>query len=239
MVSSKAAAVAVTDLVQEFKMGDITVVALRSVSFEIDKGEFVCLFGPSGSGKSTLLNLIGGLDRFISGRIVVEGQDIGGLDERQLARYRREQVGFIFQSYNLIPTLTARQNVEIPLMFAGVGAALRREKAETALKAVGLERRQSHRPSELSGGEQQRVSVARALINTPSVVLADEPTGNLDTVTSKGILDLLKDTCRKMRQTFIVVSHDPEVAKYADKVLCLRDGELEKPRKRMVGERVS
>lgn len=232
-------AVEVTDLVQEFKMGDVVVQALRSVSFTIEKGEFVCLFGPSGSGKSTLLNLIGGLDRFVSGNITVEGQDIGALDERQLAKYRQEKIGFIFQSYNLMGTLSARQNVELPLIFAGVDAAVRREKAAAALAAVGLAHRLEHKPTELSGGEQQRVSVARALINNPGVVLADEPTGNLDTVTGKEILDLLKATCRREEQTFIVVTHDSEVAKYADKVLRLRDGELEKAKRRLVAERKS
>lgn len=232
-------AVEVTDLVQEFKMGDVVVPALRGVSFEIAKGEFVCLFGPSGSGKSTLLNLIGGLDKFVSGRIVVEGMDISTLDEKELARYRRKRLGFIFQSYNLIPTMTARQNVELPLIFNGVNPAARREAAEATLKSVGLERRLDHKPTELSGGEQQRVSIARALINTPSVVLADEPTGNLDTATGKEILDLLKETCRAREQTFIVVTHDPEVAKYADKVLRLRDGRLEKTTRKAAGGKVS
>lgn len=219
-------AIQVIDLVQEFKLGEIIVSALRGVSFEIKKGEFVCLFGPSGSGKSTLLNLIGGLDRFTAGKIIVDGQDVGLLNEVQLAKYRQRTIGFVFQSYNLIPTLTALQNVEYPLIFAGVSPAERRTKALKALEAVKLGHRLAHKPTELSGGEQQRVSIARAIINQPLVILADEPTGNLDTKTGQKIMGLLKEMNIENKQTFIIVTHDSDVSQYADRILFIKDGLL-------------
>ena len=197
---------------------------MRGVDLEVEQGEFVCLFGPSGSGKSTLLNLIGGLDRFVSGRIQVDQYDLGTLDENELALFRRNQIGFIFQSYNLIPTLTATANVELPLVFAGCELHERRERARAALEQVGLAKRADHRPTELSGGEQQRVAVARALINRPRLVLGDEPTGNLDTKTGQDIIELLKELNRRDDQTFIIVTHNPEVSEYADRILTLRDG---------------
>ncbi len=197
---------------------------MRGVDLEVEQGEFVCLFGPSGSGKSTLLNLIGGLDRFVSGRIQVDQYDLGTLDENELALFRRNQIGFIFQSYNLIPTLTATANVELPLVFAGCELDERQERARAALEQVGLAKRADHRPTELSGGEQQRVAVARALINRPRLVLGDEPTGNLDTKTGQEIIGLLKELNRRDNQTFIIVTHNPEVSEYADRILTLRDG---------------
>jgi len=221
-------AVKITDLVQEFKMGEVLVSALRGVSFSIPKGHFVSIIGPSGSGKSTLLNLIGGLDKFKSGKIIVGDVDISTLNEKQLADYRKKKVGFVFQSYNLIPTLSALENVELPLIFAGAPKKKRDEKAKEALEAVGLSQRMEHKPTELSGGEQQRVSLARALINDPAIILADEPTGNLDTKTSHEILKLLKELNEKNHQTFIIVTHDPEVSQYADRVFHIRDGLIEK-----------
>ncbi len=206
---------------------------MRGVDLSVKPGEFVCLFGPSGSGKSTLLNLIGGLDRFVSGRIRVGEYDLSALDENELALFRRDHVGFIFQSYNLIPTLSASANVELPLIFAGCELDERRERAKAALEQVGLAERAEHRPTELSGGEQQRVAVARALINRPRLVLGDEPTGNLDTQTGQEILELLKDLNRDDDQTFIIVTHNPEVRDYADRVLTLRDGVIATDKERI------
>jgi putative ABC transport system ATP-binding protein len=220
------AAVEVNDLVKSFKLGRVVVPALRGVSFSLAMGEFACVIGPSGSGKSTLLNLIGGLDRFNHGRILVDGVNIAELNEDKLAHYRQKKVGFIFQSYNLIPTLTALGNVELVLLFAGVGKGLRQQRSREMLEAVGLGERMGHRPTELSGGEQQRVAIARALINQPAVMLADEPTGNLDTKTSQEIMGLMRTMNKRYNQTFIVVTHDTEVAEHADRVLHIRDGRL-------------
>jgi putative ABC transport system ATP-binding protein len=220
------AAVEVKDLVKSFKLGKVVVPALRGVSFSLAAGEFTCVIGPSGSGKSTLLNLIGGLDRFNRGRILVDGVDIATLNEDELAHYRQKKVGFIFQSYNLIPTLTALGNVELALLFAGVGKEQRALRSREALEAVGLTERMDHRPTELSGGEQQRVAIARALINQPSLMLADEPTGNLDTQSGKEIMELLHTMNKRYCQTSIVVTHDAEVAQHADRVLHIRDGRL-------------
>jgi len=214
------------ELTKHFVMGAQVVRALRGVSIEVAEGEFLCLVGPSGSGKSTLLNLIGGLDRPTSGEVWVHGQALSRLDENALAAYRRQRVGFVFQSFNLIPTMTARQNVELPMVFARVRPAERRARAEALLEQVGLADRMEHRPTELSGGEQQRVAIARALTNDPDIILADEPTGNLDTETGAEIMRLLAGLNRQGR-TILVVSHDPEVAQYAHRVLRLRDGRIE------------
>jgi putative ABC transport system ATP-binding protein len=217
-------AVEIKNLVQEFKLGKVKIPALNDVSLTVNVGEFICLLGPSGSGKSTLLNLIGGLDRFVSGRIIVNSMDISKLDENQLAAYRRNAVGFVFQSYNLIPTMTALQNVELPLVFSGLTSKNRYERALDLLKEVGLESRLNHRPTELSGGEQQRVAIARALVNNPTLVLADEPTGNLDTHTGEEIMRLMKEVNQKRKTTFIVVTHNVDLSVYADRVVYIRDG---------------
>ncbi len=217
-------AVEIKNLVQEFKLGKVKIPALNDVSLTVNVGEFICLLGPSGSGKSTLLNLIGGLDRFVSGRIIVNSMDISKLDENQLAAYRRNTVGFVFQSYNLIPTMTALQNVELPLVFSGLTSKNRYERALDLLKEVGLESRLNHRPTELSGGEQQRVAIARALVNNPTLVLADEPTGNLDTHTGEEIMRLMKEVNQKRKTTFIVVTHNVDLSVYADRVVYIRDG---------------
>jgi putative ABC transport system ATP-binding protein len=219
-------AIEVIDLVKGFKLGRVAIPALRGVSFTIERGGFICITGPSGSGKSTLLNLIGGLDRFTSGKILVDGVDIGKLKEAELAQYRRKKVGFVFQSYNLLPTLTALNNVELPLIFTGVPPRQRESQAKEVLEAVGLEERMDHHPTELSGGEQQRVALARALVNQPFIVLADEPTGNLDSQTSKEIMELLRAMNQASQQTFIVVTHDAEVSQHADRVLHIRDGRI-------------
>ena len=213
-------------LVKEFPMGGQVVYALRGIDLAVAPGEFLCITGPSGSGKSTLLHLIGGLDRPTRGRVVVAGMDLTALDENALAAYRRQRVGFVFQHFNLIATMTARQNVEFPMIFARVSPARRRARAAELLAQVGLADRMNHRPSQLSGGEQQRVAIARALANEPEIILADEPTGNLDTATGNEVMELLRRLNQEGR-TLLVVSHDPEVAAFARRVLRLRDGRLE------------
>ncbi|HDN79910.1 MAG: macrolide ABC transporter ATP-binding protein [Chloroflexi bacterium] len=214
------------DLWKEFPMGSSTVQALKGVNIEVEKGEFLCVMGPSGSGKSTLLNLIGGLDRPTRGRVIVKGKDLASLDENALALYRRQEVGFVFQAFNLIATMTALQNVELPMVFARVPYRHRHKRARELLEMVGLGHRLYHRANELSGGEQQRVAIARALANAPSIILADEPTGNLDSRTGSEILELLRELNRSKELTVIVVSHNPMVMSYAHRVVHLRDGEI-------------
>lgn len=220
-------AVKVIDLVQEYHLGEVVVPALRGVTLSVPKGSFFCIIGPSGSGKSTLLSLIGGLDKFVSGQIIVNSVDIAALNEKQLADYRLKNIGFVFQFFNLIPTLTALKNVELPLVFAGIPPTKRRTLAEEALNKVGLGERRNHRPPELSGGEQQRVSLARALINNPEIILADEPTGNLDTQTGREILQLLAKLQSDEQKTIILVTHDLEISNYAHRIAYLRDGTIE------------
>ncbi|MCC7021119.1 MAG: ABC transporter ATP-binding protein [Ardenticatenales bacterium] len=215
---------ALTDIRRDFRMGRLLVRALRGVTMDVLPGEFLVVMGPSGCGKSTLLTLIGGLDRPTAGSIVTSGdEDITRGDETALAEYRRRWIGFIFQSYNLIPTMTARQNVEFPLVFAGIGRAARRARAEALLKRVGLGDRMTHRPIELSGGQQQRVAIARALANAPAIVLGDEPTGNLDTRSGQEIMDLLLELNRA-GTTLIVVTHDARLCTYAHRVVRMEDG---------------
>jgi len=214
-------------LARRYKMGDAFVDALRGVDLTVARGEFVALVGPSGSGKSTVLNLIGGLDRPTSGQVWINGTELSGSDERALTRHRRQHVGFVFQSFNLLPRLTAEENVALPLMFGGVPEKERRARARALLERVGLGPRLAHRPTQLSGGEQQRVAIARALVGQPALLLADEPTGNLDTVIGAEIMSLLKELNREERLTLLVVTHDPEVAAFADRVIKLRDGQVE------------
>jgi putative ABC transport system ATP-binding protein len=221
-------AVEAIDLVKTYGGGDSSVVAVRSVSFRIETGERVALLGKSGSGKSTLLNLLAGLDRPTSGRLTVAGQDLSGMSRRKMAEYRLTTVGMIFQSYNLIASQTAVRNVELPTIFSRRPARERQQAARDALQAVGLQQRLHHRPAELSGGEQQRVAIARALMNRPKVLLADEPTGNLDSRTSEEIERLLLDYVADRRTTFVLVTHDEELAlRAADRVLRIADGALE------------
>jgi putative ABC transport system ATP-binding protein len=214
-------------LTRRYKMGDTFVDALRGVDLEIGRGEFVALVGPSGSGKSTVLNLIGGLDRPTSGEIWIDGTELSDSDEKTLTRHRRQRVGFVFQSFNLLPRLTAEENVALPLMFSGVPEKERGARARELLERVGLEARLAHRPTQLSGGEQQRVAIARALVSQPALLLADEPTGNLDTVTGLEIMRLLKELNQEYGLTLLVVTHDPEVAAFADRVVRLRDGQVD------------
>jgi putative ABC transport system ATP-binding protein len=214
------------DLTREYRRGPHTIRALDGLDLSLCVGELLCLTGASGSGKSTCLNLIGGLDRPTRGRIVVEGREITQLDENELAAYRRQRVGFVFQSFHLIPTMTALQNVEFPLIFARVAARGRRVKAERLLKQVGLADRMDHRPTELSGGEQQRVAIARSLVNDPALLLADEPTGNLDSRTGGEVMELLAQMNEEQGLTVLLASHDPAVVAFARRVVRLLDGRL-------------
>ena len=223
-----APAVRVTELVKEWLSGQaVRVCALRGVSLEVHRGERVALLGKSGSGKSTLLNLIGGLDRPTAGSIRVDGTELVTLGRNELARYRLERVGMIFQSFHLVASRTALGNVELPLVFAGLAARARRAAAERALDSVGLGDRKHHLPSELSGGEQQRVAIARALLNRPGLLLADEPTGNLDTENAAAVLRILQAHVCDNGATLLLVTHDEELAaRCADRVLRVKDGQL-------------
>jgi putative ABC transport system ATP-binding protein len=217
----------VQNVKKSYRMGKVLVPALRDVSFDILEGEFLTIFGPSGSGKSTLLHLIGCLDRPDEGEIVIEGINILELNDNKLAELRLRKIGFVFQFFNLLPRLSALRNMELPLTIAGTPEKEASEKAKEMLKLMGLEARMDHRPSELSGGEQQRVAMARALINNPKIVLADEPTGNLDTKTGWEIVQIMKTLNREKKQTFIVVTHDPHIAETADRIVYLKDGLIE------------
>jgi len=214
-------------LTRHFGMGARTVRALDNVDTTIAAGEFLAVMGPSGSGKSTLLYLLGGLDRPTDGRIWVNGQEIGALDEAALAAYRMQVIGFVFQSFHLIPTMTAVENVMFPMLFAQVPADERKARAASLLESVGLGDRLDHKPTELSGGQQQRVAVARSLANDPSILLADEPTGNLDTQMGAEIMSLLEKLNRDEGRTVVVVSHDRGVTDYATRTLYLRDGRVD------------
>jgi putative ABC transport system ATP-binding protein len=210
-----------------YTMGDAIVRAVDDVSFTIERGEYAALLGPSGSGKSTLLNLLAGLDRLTAGRIEVAGRDLSTMDSEALARYRRLTVGMIFQSFNLVPTMTLADNIELPLRFAETPRSERRDRVLELLTNVGLAHRANHKPTELSGGEQQRGAIARALANRPSVLLADEPTGNLDSRNGQEVMALLRELNEKMGVTVLMVTHDPALAsRYASKSLHMADGKL-------------
>lgn len=212
------------DVKKTYQQGKMKVDALKGVSLSIDKGGFVALAGPSGSGKTTMLNMIGGLDTADSGRIVVDGNEYEKMNQAQLADLRLRSVGFVFQAYNLIPVLSALENVEFVMLLQGVPSGKRREKAKAILDEVGLEGMYNRRPAELSGGQQQRVAVARAIVSDPSIVLADEPTANLDSATGKGLLEIMKQMNEKKNVTFIFSTHDNMVMRYARRVIYLRDG---------------
>lgn len=206
-----------------YKNGDQELRVLKDIDLEVEKGEFVAIMGPSGSGKSTLMNVIGLLDRPTSGEYFLEGQEVGNLSEKKLARVRNEQIGFVFQQFFLLSKLNAFQNVELPLIYAGVHPAKRKEISEQYLEKVELGSRMHHLPSELSGGQKQRVAIARALVNQPAIVLADEPTGALDTKTGEQIMDLLTKLNREGK-TIIMVTHEPEIAAFANRRIVIRDG---------------
>jgi len=210
-----------------YRMGKVSVPALRGATFKVAKGEILAVFGPSGSGKSTLLHILGALDRADEGKVFVDGIDLSTLSDNELADVRLRKVGFVFQFFNLLPRLTALRNVELPLTLADVSDKECHEKASEILKLVGLEGRVDHRPTELSGGEQQRVAIARALVNDPSIILADEPTGNLDTKMGFEIAQLMKRLNEEKGQTFVVVTHDPAIAETADHIIYLKDGLIE------------
>ncbi len=217
----------VTKALKVYQMGPSKIKALDELSFEVSAKEFVSLVGPSGSGKSTLMNVIGALDSLDKGQILVDGEDISKYSDRKQADYRRRKIGFVFQTFNLQLQLTARENVEMPLIFGGTPAGERSDLAAEALEMVGLAKRMDHTPNELSGGEQQRVSIARAIVNEPEILLADEPTGNLDSKTGEDIMQLLKELNEDKKVTVIMVTHNLEHAQYAQRVFSMRDGKIE------------
>ncbi len=213
-------------LTRDYPMGGEVVRALRGVDLQIARNEFVAIMGPSGSGKSTLMNLIGCLDTPSAGQYWLAGTEVSRMTDDDLARVRNRQIGFVFQTFNLLPRASALHNVELPLVYAGVKARERRERAAAALSAVGLGDRMGHKPSELSGGQRQRVAIARALITEPSIVLADEPTGNLDSTTSEEIMKVLEDLHRNRGQTIVMVTHEADIARHAARVVTLHDGRI-------------
>jgi putative ABC transport system ATP-binding protein len=219
------------DLWKTYVMGDEEIHALKGVSIEIQRGEYVAIMGPSGSGKSTLMNLIGCLDTPTKGSYLLNEKEVASMNDDELARIRNEEIGFVFQTFNLLPRATALHNVELPLVYAGVSGKLRQDRARQALEKVELTARSAHRPNELSGGQRQRVAIARALVNNPSILLADEPTGNLDSKTGNEIMALFA-RLHETGNTIILVTHEADIAAYAHRVISIRDGQVEKDAKR-------
>lgn len=224
MSSNNNAVVDAKDLTKVFTMGDVEVHALRGLSVQIKRGEVISIMGPSGSGKTTLMNILGCLDRPTSGEYCLDGESIANLKDEQLATIRNRKVGFVFQSFNLLPRSTALTNVELPLRYSPPNGRKRRELAKEALVEVGLGDRISHRPNELSGGQQQRVAIARALVNEPAIIMADEPTGNLDSKSGDEIMELLMKMNQEKGTTLIIVTHDPEIAEQTQRIIHIRDG---------------
>ncbi len=219
--------VATRDLTKIYHVGEIEIRAIDGISINIEKGEFLTIGGPSGSGKSTLLNMIGGLDLPTRGNVLIDGADTADLSLSALTRLRRDKIGFVFQEFNLLSVLNALENVKLPLRYLGVGPRERNRRGLEALKLVRLENRAKNRPSQLSGGEKQRVAIARALVTNPALVLADEPSGELDTENTCRIIEIMRDLSAELGQTFAIVSHDPMVAEYTNRVITLRDGKVE------------
>ena len=219
-------AIEVRGLRKEYHVGDEVVVALHRIDLRILRGEICCIFGTSGSGKSTLLNQLAGMEKPTRGGVKIGGVSISALDEDLLAAFRQRNIGFIFQSYNLLPTLTAAENVSLPLVFRGVDQRIREQAAVSILKKVGLAHRLDHYPAQMSGGQQQRAGIARAFVAKPKIVFADEPTGNLDTKTTAEIMGMMTAFAKRYRQTIVLVTHDPEMARYADRIVTLIDGRI-------------
>ncbi|HUJ94808.1 MAG TPA: ABC transporter ATP-binding protein [Terriglobales bacterium] len=219
------------ELRKTYRVGKIEVPALRGISLAVQQGEFVSVVGPSGSGKSTLFYLLGGLSRADSGHVIIDGVDFAALSDSERTRLRRHKIGFVFQKFNLLPTLDARSNIEIAVDIAGGNGARDAAYFNRILQLLGLEKRLHHRPSELSGGEQQRVALARALINKPAIVLADEPTGNLDSANSEIVLNMLRHSNKELGQTVLMITHNPAAAAYGDRIIHMRDGEIVTPEK--------
>ncbi len=214
------------NITKTYYLGKTAVPVLHGITLSIEKNEFVALMGPSGSGKSTLMNILGCLDSPTGGKYVINNTDVSRATDDELARIRNKEIGFVFQSFNLLPRLTALENVELPMVYAGVGKTIRTKTAEEKIAAVGLTERAHHKPNELSGGQNQRVAIARALVNNPSIILADEPTGNLDTKTSNEIMDIL-ETIHREGNTVIIVTHEEDIARHANRLIRLRDGLIE------------
>ncbi len=218
--------ISIRNLRKEYSMGEETVIALKNINLEIMQGEILCIFGTSGSGKSTLLNQLAGMERPTLGKVRIGHCLISHLHENELALFRQQYLGFIFQAYNLLPTMTATENVALPLLFRGINKKQREQAARKMLERVGLGHRLDHYPKQMSGGQQQRAGIARAFIHHPAVIFADEPTGNLDSKTTQEIMTMITEFARKYNQTIILVTHDPEMAAYADRIITLKDGEI-------------
>ena len=218
----------VKDVTKIYKVGTERITALDNVSFTINKGDFCCLLGSSGSGKSTLLNLMAGIEKITKGEILIKGKDVCKMGEHQLAKFRQKYLGFVFQSYNLLPALNAIENVALPMVFKEVKAKERTRRAKEMLIAVGLKERMKHKPNQMSGGQQQRVGIARAFVTDPEIVFADEPTGNLDSKTANEIMEIIKKIATERKQTIVMVTHDVNMAKYANKIVHIHDGHIEK-----------
>lgn len=210
-----------------YRMGNEVINAVDDVSFEIEKGEFCCLLGTSGSGKSTLLNLMAGIEKASAGQILIKGKNIRKMSEKELAKFRQKYLGFVFQSYNLLNSMTALENVEFPLVFKRIPPKKRKAAAKDMLEQVGLSARMNHMPKQMSGGQQQRVGIARAFVAKPEIVFADEPTGNLDTKTTMEVMNLIKRIAQENNQTIVMVTHDPRLAKFADKIIHILDGKIQ------------